>query len=272
MSSASSTLLKSSMCTQAQLETEVFQNWAKKLGERPEHMHRKVWEWCFIVQALYERNLLQPSKRGLGFAVGTEPLAALFCSLGASICATDLFLDEAQKQGWVSTNEHAAGLEMLNSRNLCSETQFKELCTFRPVDMNYIPEDLQEYDFIWSSCSLEHLGSLKHGENFIYNAMRCLKPGGIAVHTTEYNFSSNQDTVERGGTVLYRRRDIEKIVSHLRYQGHNISIDFTSGDLPHDQFIDVPPYKHDPHLKLKLEQYVITSMGLIVEKRKGSHL
>jgi SAM-dependent methyltransferase len=138
--------------------------------------------------------------------------------------------------------------------------------------MNHIPKDLRGFDFIWSSCSLEHLGSLKHGEYFVYNAMRCLKPGGIAVHTTEYNFSSNEETLDTGGTVLYRRCDIEQIVKRLQYRGHKISLDFASGDLPDDQFIDMPPYKHDPHLKLQLLQYVITSMGLIIEKYEGLHL
>ncbi len=206
-------------------------------------MHRKIWEWCFITQALYERNLLRPGISGLGFAIGTEPLASLFCSLGASICATDIFTDIAKKQGWVDTNQHASGIQSLNSRKLCSDELFNQNCTFRHVDMNDIPSDMQDFDFIWSSCALEHLGSLKHGEEFIYNAMKCLKPGGFAIHTTEYNFSSNSSTISSGDTVLYRRQDIEKIIQHIREQGHYIDIDFTAGYLPSDAFIDLP-YKH----------------------------
>ena len=36
-------------------------------------------------------------------------------------------------------------------------------------------------------------------------------PGGVGVHTTEYNLSSNERTVEQGPTVLYRRRDLDTI-------------------------------------------------------------
>jgi 2-polyprenyl-3-methyl-5-hydroxy-6-metoxy-1,4-benzoquinol methylase len=260
------TLLNSRICTQEQLESEVFQDWAERLGEARGHLHRKVWEWCFITQALYERNLLRSGVSGLGFAVGTEPLASLFCSLGTSICATDMLTDLAKERGWVDTNEHASGINALNVRSLCSDELLAKNCTFRHVDMNNIPDDLGGFDFIWSSCALEHLGSLGHGEAFIHNAMKCLKPGGFAIHTTEYNFSSNDFTLESGETVLYRRQDIERIVDQLKKAGHDIDMDFTAGCLSGDSFVDVPPYKHYPHLKLQLDKYVVTSVGIIIEK------
>jgi len=268
MNEKSKILLRSRMCTQEQLESKPFQDWAVRLGEAPGHMHRKIWEWCFITQALYERKLLQSGVSGLGFAVGTEPLASLFRSLGASICATDLFSNVAKKRGWVYTNQHASGVESLNSRRLYPDELFIASCNFRHVDMNKIPDDIRDFDFIWSSCALEHLGSLSHGEEFIYNSMNCLKPGGVAIHTTEYNYSSNSSTISSGDTVLYRRQDIEKIIQSLRKDGHAIDINFTAGSTPIDIFIDLPPYKHNPHLKLQLGKYIVTSIGLIIQKAK----
>lgn len=268
MNEAVAPLLKSGMCTQEQLESKSFLDWAARLAERPGNMHRKLWEWCFITQAFYERNLLAPGVSGLGFAVGTEPLTAFFCSLGATITATDLFSDVAKQKGWDVANQNASGMESLNLRNLCPEELFNKNCTFRHLDMNAIPKDARNFDFIWSSCALEHLGSLKQGEDFIYNAMNCLKPGGIAIHTTEYNFSSNSSTITSGGTVLFRRQDIEKIAANLRAAGHMIDIDYASGALPLDSYVDLPPYTHNPHIKLEFEKYVITSMGLIIQKKK----
>lgn len=262
------TLPNSRLCTQEQLESKPFQDWAVRLGEKRGDLHRKVWEWCFITQALYEQNLLQPGVSGLGFAVGTEPLASLFCSLGASICATDLVTDIAKEKGWIETNQHSSSAKSLNSRKLCADELFNNNCNFRHLDMNNIPDDMDDFDFIWSSCALEHLGSLSHGEEFIYNAMNCLKPGGFAIHTTEYNYSSNGSTITEGDTVLYRRKDIENIIHNMRKEGHSIEIDFTAGLLPSDTFIDLPPYKHNPHLKLQFGEYVITSIGLIIQKAK----
>ena len=96
---------------------------------------------------------------------------------------------------------------------------------YRAVDMNAIPDDLRDFDFTWSSCALEHLGSLDAGAAFVLRQMACLRPGGTAVHTTEYVVSSDTDTVEKGGTVLYRRRDIEALAEQLRAAGHEIELD-----------------------------------------------
>lgn len=266
-------MLISCLCTEAMLTSPQSQEWGAKLGERPGHMHRKIWEWCFICQALSERGMLRPGKRGLGFAVGQEPLTAMFASKGASITATDLATEEAQSGGWVSTGQHASGLQALNARGICEPTQFAQLVTFQPADMTAIPAEFNEkFDFVWSSCAFEHLGDLQKGIDFVHNAMHCLKPGGFAVHTTEYNVSSNADTVESGATVLYRKRDIEEMVSALRAQGHKVDLDLDEGTGKLDQIIDLPPYKQEIHLKLQIGQYVVTSVGLIIQKRNDGPL
>ncbi|TAM96268.1 MAG: DUF4214 domain-containing protein, partial [Rhodanobacteraceae bacterium] len=77
--------LRGQACTQAQLESSAFRYWASQLGEMPGMLHRKLWEWCFITQAFYERGMLTEGRRGLGFAVGNEPLTGLFAKLGCSI-------------------------------------------------------------------------------------------------------------------------------------------------------------------------------------------
>ncbi len=198
------------------METPEFRAWLVRLGKSPDHMHRKHWEWVYITQALHERGMLQTDRRGLGFAVGEEPLASLFCDLGAEILATDLDLSRAEAAGWVGSNEHAKDLAALNRQGLCGQSKFESLCTFRNVDMTDIPSDLEGFDFVWSACALEHLGSLDKGIQFIHDSVRCLRPGGVAIHTTEYNYSSNDDTVAEGGTVLYRQRDIQGVVETLR--------------------------------------------------------
>lgn len=261
----SSPLLYSRMCTQEQLELPRFRAWAKRLKEDPERLHRKLWEYCFIAEALDERRLLTPGVTGLGFAVGVEPLASLFTSMGATVVASDIDPDEAAAKGWIDTNQHAAGISALNQRDLCPAPLFASNCSFRAVDMNAIPSDLTGFDFVWSSCAFEHLGSIDLGIEFVLNAMTCLKPGGIAVHTTEFNCSSNDATITDGSTVLFRRRDLENIAYRLERAGHDVTLDFTAGSLPGDHFVDIPPYKQDVHLKLMFDEYVITSYGIIVK-------
>ncbi|HEY0022660.1 MAG TPA: methyltransferase domain-containing protein [Longimicrobium sp.] len=269
-SAAPQTPLRSSLCRQDQLESPAFRAWAARMGQ-PFQLHRKVWEFCYIAQALDERGMLQPDRRGLGFAVGHEPLPALFASMGCDVLATDLAAEQAQGTGWIETNQHASSLADLNLNGVCPPEAFARQVSFRPVDMNAIPADLSGFDFLWSSCSLEHLGSLRHGAEFIYNAMRCLRPGGVAVHTTEYNASSNGPTVRTGGAVIFRRRDLRAIAAELRAAGHDVAeLDFTEGTLPADLHVDRPPFTHNPHLRLSLDGHVATSFGLIVRKAEAS--
>lgn len=258
----------SRLCTQSELESSQFQKWAKIFREPHMNLHRKLWEWCFITDVLHQEGMLENGRTGLGFAVGREPLVAYFASRGVSILASDLDVERASTAGWVGSNEHAASLEILNERNICPPDTFADKVRFREVDMNNFGSDnLGQFDFVWSSCAFEHLGSLEHGLKYVENAMACVKSGGLAVHTTEFNVGSNDVTHCEGGTVIYRRRDIEDLVSRLQRAGHKVRVKFNFGDQPADYNIDVPPYTHDVHLKLHLMGHTTTSIGLVIRKK-----
>ncbi len=261
--------LHSSICTQTQLETADFRRWADRMKE-PFRWHRKVWEYSYIAQALFERGMLEPGRRGLGFAVGREPLAALFASLGCEIVATDMEEEKARQSGWTRTGQHANNLQSLNERGICDPAEFQRFVSFRIVDMNGVPSDLTGFDFCWSACAFEHLGSIAKGKQFIANMLQCLKPGGVAVHTTEFNVSSNTDTRDHDEEyVFFRRRDIEDIARSLRSQGHRIDLDFSLGAGEKDQYVDPDPFTNPNftvHLKLKIDPYIVTLMGLIIER------
>jgi SAM-dependent methyltransferase len=258
--------LGSCLCTQARCQSESYARWCLTLGE-PVAMHRKKWEFTYVCQALEERGLLQSGARGLGFGVGREPLVAYFASRGCHVLATDLGGDEARAKGWERGEQYASSLDQLNDRGLCEWDAFRERVRYRSVDMNALPDDLTGFDFCWSACAFEHLGSIEKGLDFVANSLRTLKPGGLAIHTTEFNLSSNDDTVETGHTVIFRRRDVEALADRLRAEGHHVEpLDFDRGTGVLDRYVDVPPYLEEPHLRLRLERYDCTSIGLIVRK------
>ena len=258
---------RSEACTRRKLETSTYRYWARRLGDRPGMLHRKLWEWCYIAQALYERDMLQPTKRGLGFAVGREPLAALFASRGCAIVATDLGAEQAERTGWIESNQHASDIAHLNGRGLCPPESFAEHVTFQAADMRAIPESLRSFDFVWSSCAMEHLGGLAPGLEFVRRAMDCLAPGGIAVHTTEFNCDSDIETVETGHSVVYRKRDLKALAVALAADGHTLEpFDFDTGDSEADRIVDEPPYNGQVHLKLRIGRFASTSFGLVVRK------
>ena len=228
--------------------------------------HRKIWEWVFIAHQLDRHQMLQEGRRGLGFGVGTEPLSSLFAHRGASITATDAPDEIGLKEGWQNTQEFARSLDDLYKPGILRRDQFNARVTYRPCDMTAIDNALRAYDFCWSSCCLEHLGSLRAGLDFIRNSVEhTLRVGGVACHTTELNVSSNTDTVTSGGTVIYRRCDLEAFVQEMRDRGHRVEeLRISSDSHVLDFYVDTPPYAHNPHLKLQLMSYTATSVGLVI--------
>jgi hypothetical protein len=258
----------SCLCRQGDFALDAYRYWMAQIRVAP-MFHRKLWEYYFISQALYEAGMLQEGRCGLVFGAGQERLPALYAAWGCDIVITDQADEAAQRDGWVETGQHSSNLELLNSHGICDSEQFRRRASFKIVDMNAIPESLSDFDFCWSTCSFEHLGSLAHGLDFVENSLNTLVPGGVAVHTTEFNLSSNSDTFESPGLSLYRRSDIERLINRLQAQGHTVSpVNWSSGMGKLDRYIDLPPFAwREPHLKLKILQYEITTIGLIIRKR-----
>jgi len=243
-----------------------YKEWASNYGFGPEY-HRKIWEYCALSQALRERNFLNKGMSGLCFAAGTEPLPSMFASHGCTILATDLAADKGQSSEWQLTNEFANDLDSLFKPDLIDADMFHERVTFQTADMRDLSQfERNSYDFLWSACALEHLGSLELGMKFVIDAMELLKPGGIAVHTTEINLASLDETIETGGAVIYRQKDLQALDLDLRRNGMALErLDLFPGSEVHDRQFDVPPYQSHgrQHLKLELDGHICTSQLLI---------
>jgi Methyltransferase domain len=286
-------VVKSRLVTQKECESEEYKDFCAEIKETP-ILHRKQWEFYFISKTLNDLGYLKPDMKGLAFGVGKEPLPAYFASKGCEIVATDQPERDAAQQGWAYV--YASTLESFNDKGICDQEQFKELVTYRQdVDMNNIPNSLKDFDFVWSSCSFEHLGSIQHGLDFVVNAMKCLRPGGLAVHTTEYKcftypprttpmsaaalkrrealgIDPSDETITNGGLVLFRGSDFDKLKVRLAEQGHKMfDLDLDLGDGPADKDIRLPPYEYEPpfnnlpHLKLAIGPYASTSVGIAIK-------
>ncbi|MEG4499939.1 glycosyltransferase [Microcoleus sp. F10-C6] len=263
----SNLMTTSRLCIYRDFLTDYYRHWIAQMKEEFTP-RRKQWEFVAIVQALHERGLLGSGKKGLGFAVGNEPLPSLFASFGCEIVATDQGLNPVSQKQWGETDQLCKGKEALNEKGICPPEQFERLVEFREVDMNFIPEDLRlgKFDFIWSSCAFEHIGSIEKGLKFVQNSMDCLKSGGVAFHTTEFNCTSNAGTLDLPNLVFYRLQDIDRLIKELEKQGHWVEpISYEIGSDEPDLKVARAPYT-EPHLKLEMGGYVATSLLLIVRK------
>jgi 2-polyprenyl-3-methyl-5-hydroxy-6-metoxy-1,4-benzoquinol methylase len=271
--------LRSKASTQADLESDWAACWCAEL-KAPRIFHRKVWELAFVLQALWEHGLVGDGRRGLGFGCGHEPIPSYLAAKGVHVTVTDMAPDEAKARGWLNSGQHATTLDTLFMPHLVDRAAFDRNVRLQYVDMNVIPSDLTGYDFCWSICALEHLGSIAAGLAFIRNSLSTLRPGGLAVHTTEFNFLDDNQTIDNWPTVLFQRRHFTQLADDLRRDGHEIGeLDFHIGDKPLDKFIDVPPFAHDwplpmasawgdspAHLKISIDGFAATCFGLIIRK------
>jgi len=259
----------SQLCNMEFFGLPLFQYWMELL-KIPPCAHRKYWEYVYIVQALYENGMLNPGKKGLGFGCGKEPLPALFASMGCEILATDLDANDTRSTQWAETNQNTMNaVESLNEQGICPPERFAERVTFQTMDMNEIPKQFYEkFDFNWSSCAAEHIGGIEKSMNFLTENIKTLKSGGIAVHTFEFNLSSNENTSFAPDCFVFRKRDVESVAQALQAAGHEVfPLNFKSGAYFADSFVDTPPYmQHDVHLRLMVGRFVTTSFGLIVRK------
>ena len=270
--------LSSKPCVQTDLESDWAAHWSSEL-KSPVLYHRKLWEYLYVLQAIYEHGHIRPGIKGLGFGCGAEPIPSYLAAKEVLVTATDQSLDMATAAGWAATNQHLDMAERVFQQHLVSQPAFEQHVSFRTVDMNAVPNDLTDYDFCWSICALEHLGSIEKGLAFIEASLGTLRPRGLAVHTLEFNIEADGPTIDNWPTVLFQRKHLERLVEKLEREGHEVAaLSFDCGTAPMDRFVDLPPWSYDlpadhafplgepRHLKLAIDGFISTSFGLIIRK------
>jgi 2-polyprenyl-3-methyl-5-hydroxy-6-metoxy-1,4-benzoquinol methylase len=254
----------SQLCTNGQVLSEPYARICADLKVNP-RPHRKQWEFVWIIACLAKAGVLMPGGKVVGFGCGREALPAFFASRGMDVLATDA-PPEVVKGSWARGQQYTSDIDALYKPHLLPRHLFDQRVTFRHADMNAIPEDITGYDACWSACALEHLGSLQHGLDFIRNSLNTLRPGGVAVHTTEFNLSSDEETFEHPRSSIYRKKDIVGLLQSLREAGHDVwPLNLHPGDSLLDEVIDLPP-NSPVHLKLALRRFVSTSIGIVVRR------
>jgi SAM-dependent methyltransferase len=262
--------LQTKLCTASDLESAWAEHWRDEL-RLPFYCHRKSWEMFFVLQALYEALDAFEGKRGLGFACGQEKIPSYLAARRAFIVATDAPPEAFAAERWERSAQHASNRDQLFQSDLLSRDVFDAQLQFEFLDMNDIPSQHREqFDFCWSVCALEHLGSIEQGMRFVENSLSVLKPGGVAVHTTEFNLDEGE-TIDHWTTVLFQKRHIEALAGRIEAHGGVLSPpDYDEGSSFYDRYIDTPPYDamtNEVHLKLNIDGFRCTCLGLILRKQ-----
>jgi hypothetical protein len=245
------------------------------LLNEPFQWHRKLWEFVTIAEIGKKAINISGSSEGtaaIGFGVGREPLTSFFASIGYDVLATDQPIDTGiTASEWSGTDQLASNeLDSWKSKILDIE-KFKSRVKFRAVDMNEIPDDLQPCHLMWSSCVIEHLGSLENAIEFLRKSSRLLLPGGTMVHTTEIELTEKQKMEDYGHCAVFRPQDIVQLISALNAEGLDSQFSFyIPMETYQDKYISIPPYESDkPHLKLALFNSITTSFAIVASRPLG---
>jgi len=144
-------------------------------------VHRKLWEYAMNVRAMDASGALHDQADVLGLACEAEPVIYYAATKARSVLATDLYAGSGNSPGW------AAG--RLREEDVYERSSFpypRERLQVRTMDMRRIEAKDESFDVVWSSSSIEHLGSTNEIRASLREVARVLRPGGVHFFTTEW--------------------------------------------------------------------------------------
>lgn len=202
--------------TTAQLAEPAFREAATRLGPIA-GTSADEWQAAYVYQALKRYGMIEAGARGVGFGVEDGPLPAVLAAAGVTVLATDI---GAPAQEGADAD---AALAHLARPTLCDAASFARNVTRRDIWLSPIPRDLVNYDFLWSIGAADRLGTIAAGLAFIEEAMICLRPGGLAVHTVAFDPDGARQVVDGGRTPPFVRPDLERLALNLVSRGHEVA-------------------------------------------------
>ena len=203
------------VATGKQLREPVAGGWIARLRPKgtsgPEH-----WRKAYTLQALRRYGMLEQGALGVGFERSPSGMPAALAAMGTRVVTT--FPTRAGSQ------PKAAALKRdLADRAPCSKAVFDENVSARVGSWRRIPEDLVNFDFLWSARANEALYSVAAAAKFVEDAMGCLRPGGLAVHTFSYDLTPSGRSIPSTERILMQQGDIERIALLLVSRGHEVA-------------------------------------------------
>ena len=246
----------SQLCTRAQFREAAYRERCLRLGEVP-FIHRQQWEIVYALASLEARGAVGPGKRGIVIGAISGALPAVLAAAGCEVAVVAPRVDPATLPGAVE-------------RGLCTDEAFRTRVTVRNDPVALAQQAPGSLDFVCTFGVPDAAGSIERGLALLKASFAWLRPGAAAVHTATFNLSSNYGTIERQGTCALRRFDLETIGAFAARAGAPMApLTLADGDDPVDAFVATPPYVAQPHLKLRVDRYVLTSIGLAFARAAG---
>lgn len=165
----------------------------------PKRQQRKRWEIAMAINAFADYHMLDGSKTFLGVGAGTERTIFYLTGFAKSVHATDLYYNSGN---WV----RAAPANMLTDPDRFAPTEFRydrRRLVVQHMDMLDLRYEDNSFDGVFSSGSIEHVGTMEQIQHAAAEIGRVLKPGGMACISTEYKLSGPEKGDGFPGVTLF---------------------------------------------------------------------
>ena len=201
-----------------------------------------MWHRAFILQVMKRYGFFESGAKGLCLGDQDAGLAAFLADQGSPILfGTDIHHGPALGAGDIPTSAYLSVAEM---------------------DYENLTADLRGFDFLWSVGTGNQMGGVRETSTFVEQAMRALRPGGLAIHIFDISPSIKNLALEDRvlSDTMLRRDDIIRIAVTLISRSHEVA---------QMNFGDWIRRSNGPEAKSAPSLAEVVPFGLIIRKGPG---
>ena len=232
-------------------------------------IHRKDWEWARGIIAMKRFDKLKKESLAIGIGTGTEPISFFLANKIKHVFATDLY---GMNEEWLQ----AAPIEFLRNPEIYSPFPYKkDALSVMLMDGTKLAFADDIFDIAYSFSSIEHFPGKGHTGALasMREIERVLKPGGLAVITTEYilNYKNHYEFFNKRTiyTDLIEKLEWLQLTEPLDLRTStrslNCEIDFFTIDMNWNN-LDLNYKRQHPVVLVRARNILYSSMMLVFTK------
>jgi SAM-dependent methyltransferase len=245
-----------------------------QLNRWREHIiHRKDWEWALGIIAMKRFNKINKNSVAIGVGAGKEDVLFYLANKINHVYATDLYSELRWRK--------AATYDFVTNPAKYAPFPYKQSAmTVLQMDATNLEFPSDNFDIAFSFSSIEHFGGENHSGALksLKEMERVLKPGGIAIITTEYILNSKEHKEFFNKSTIYsdiiNKLDglslIEPLDLRITTNTLNSVIDFYLQGIDWDNY-DIEFKKSHPNVVLRNKDILWTSMMLVFSKPENGN-
>ena len=235
-------------------------------------IHRKDWEWALGIIAMRRFGKLNEKSTAIGVGAGREEVLFYVANKLKHVYATDLY----DGNNW----KNFAPSDFPENPKKYAPFPYKEdALTVLRMDGTKLEFPSESFDIAFSFSSIEHFGGKNHSGALrsVKEMERVLKPGGLAVITTEYIINDKEHPEFFNRRTIYsdlidkleRLKLVEPLDLRITTKTLDAVIDYSSAVYWDASSNDDEFKKNHPLVLIRVGNILVTSLLLTLQKRNG---